>query len=128
MSLTMKKRPSQRLITFFSLFASGGTLLCCALPALLVSLGAGAVVAGAAANFPFLVVLSENKIFVFTLAAALLVTAGTMQWRARNLPCPIDQEEAKVCSSTRFLSRRLYFISIAIFVVGACFAFVLPRL
>ena len=45
------KSPST-LPAFLSLFTSTGTLVCCALPALLVSIGAGAVMAdrGRAAN------------------------------------------------------------------------------
>lgn len=120
--------PGQRLLSFFSLFASSGTLVCCALPALFVSLGAGAAVAGAAANFPFLVAVSENKIPVFTVATVLIIISGVLQWRARNLPCPIDPREAKACDSARRISLRLYFVSVAILAIGAFFAFLLPRL
>ena len=44
-----------------SLFASTSTLLCCALPALLITLGAGAVMAGLTAAFPGIMWLSANK-------------------------------------------------------------------
>ena len=42
-------------LPLISLFSSFGTLICCALPALLVSLGAGAVLAGLITNFPQLI-------------------------------------------------------------------------
>ena len=42
------------------LFASTSTLLCCALPILLVSLGLGAVVVSMASSLPFLVTLSQH--------------------------------------------------------------------
>lgn len=47
------------------LFASTGTLLCCALPIILVSLGMGAVVASMASNLPFLIKLSMYKEWMF---------------------------------------------------------------
>jgi mercuric ion transport protein len=52
---------SEKALAIVSLFASTGTLLCCALPALLVTLGLGAVVAGAVSSVPWLVPLSRNK-------------------------------------------------------------------
>jgi len=43
------------------LFAFSTTLVCCALPILLVSLGLGAVSASLFANLPFLVTLAQYK-------------------------------------------------------------------
>jgi len=43
------------IVQTLTLFGSLGTLLCCALPALLVSLGAGAVMASLVTNVPQLV-------------------------------------------------------------------------
>ena len=45
-----------------SLFASSSTLICCALPALLVALGAGAALSSLVSAVPQLVVLSEHKL------------------------------------------------------------------
>ena len=47
-----------------SLFASAGTLVCCALPALFVTLGAGAALAGLVGEFPQLVWLSTYKLYL----------------------------------------------------------------
>ena len=58
------------------LFASTGTLLCCALPIVLVSLGMGAVVASMASNIPFLIVLSQHKAWVFLASFILLILAA----------------------------------------------------
>jgi len=62
-----------------SLFASGGTLVCCALPALLVALGAGAVLSSLVAVLPQIVWLSEHKAAVFGTAAAMLALNVTPQ-------------------------------------------------
>ena len=48
-----------------TLLASGATLVCCVLPALLVSIGARATLVGLVSAFPQLVWLSERKIWVF---------------------------------------------------------------
>lgn len=51
-------------------------LLCCALPALLVSLGLGAAVAGLTSELPWLVELSRHKEWVFAVSAIMLALAG----------------------------------------------------
>jgi hypothetical protein len=117
-----------RVLPYFSLFASTGTLLCCALPSLLVAIGAGATLASLATNFPLLVTLSEKKVWVFLVAGLLLSFAGFLQWKAKDAPCPIDPDLAKACDRSRKLSLALYFISVGIFAIGGVFAFVLPRI
>lgn len=72
-------------ITTLSLFTSVGTLVCCALPALFVALGAGATLAGLVADFPQLVWLSAHKGWVFGASGILLVIAGVMIWHARSM-------------------------------------------
>jgi hypothetical protein len=109
-----------------SLFTSGGTLVCCALPALLVTLGAGAALSSLVSAVPQLVWLSEHKEAVFVAAALMLTIAGYMQWHARTLPCPADPALAVACIRTRTISLRMYFVSLAIFLTGGFFAFVAP--
>lgn len=116
------------LTAWCSLFTSTGTLLCCALPALLVSVGAGAALAGVVSAVPSLVVLSEYKEWVFGFSAVMLTVSGVLQWRARNAPCPLDPELAAACTKTRRWSLWVYAGSVAIFVTGTLFAFVLPEL
>jgi hypothetical protein len=114
--------------SFLSLFTSGGTLICCALPALMVSLGAGAAMAGLVGAFPQLIWLSEHKTPLFIAAAVMLAVAGLMQWHARRLPCPADPKLAAACTRTRRLSMWTYGVSVAVFAVGVLFAYVLPLL
>jgi hypothetical protein len=117
-----------RTASLFALFTSGGTLICCALPAALVALGAGAALSSLVSVVPQLVWFSENKLAVFLVATAMLVVAGIMQWRARNLPCPIDADEARQCTRVRAVSFRVYLASVALFLTGGFFAFVAPLL
>jgi hypothetical protein len=109
-----------------SLFTSGGTLICCALPALLVGIGAGAAMSTLVSNVPQLVWFSEHKVEVFTFAALMLLISGLMQWRARSLPCPTDPVLAATCTATRKTSFRVYVFSVLIFLVGGFFAFIAP--
>ena len=109
-----------------SLFTSGSTLICCALPATLVAIGSAATLTALVGNFPQLIWISEHKILVFGLAGAMLALAGYLQWQARNAPCPADAALAEVCAKTRKNALRIYWLSVGIFAVGAFFAFVAP--
>jgi sorbitol-specific phosphotransferase system component IIBC len=111
-----------------SLFASSSTLICCALPALLVALGAGAALSGLVGAFPQIVWLSEHKVGLFTFAGLMLAASGCLQWFNRNAPCPIDPALRDACLRTRKVSVRVYWVSVGIYLVGGFFAFVLPWL
>ena len=112
--------------SLLSLFTSSGTLVCCALPALLVGIGAGAAMSSLISNVPQLVWFSEHKVGVFAFAALMLLLSGAMQWRARSLPCPADPALATACMATRKTSFRVYVFSVLIFLVGGFFAFIAP--
>jgi hypothetical protein len=111
------------LLPTVSLFTSAGTLICCALPALLVTIGAGASLAGLVSAAPWLVAFSKYKIWTFGMSALLLIAAGFMQWRARTLPCPADPVQAKACNRLRKISWAIYFVSLGLWCVGFFFAF-----
>lgn len=111
-----------------SLFASSGTLVCCALPALLVALGAGAVLSSLVGAFPRIVWLSENKVPLFAFAGFMLAASGALQWVNRNAPCPVDPRLRDACLRTRRTSLRVYLFSLAVYAVGGWFAFVQPLL
>ena len=128
MSDTPLVEPSGKWLAFASLFTSTSTLLCCALPALLVALGAGAALSTLVAAVPGLVWVSEYKEAVFGFAAVMLVGGGWLQWRARFAPCPIEPALRDTCLRTRKTSRRIYIVSVAIYAVGGWFAFVQPLL
>jgi len=111
-----------------TLLASSATLICCVLPAVMVSLGAGATLASLVSAVPQLVWLSAQKAWVFGFAALLLAASGVLLWRARSMPCPADPRAARACTTLRRLGTTLYGIAIAAFLTGATFAFVLPVL
>lgn len=117
---------SSKLVNYLSLFTSSGTVLCCALPALLVSVGAGAALSSLITVFPQLVILSIYKIPIFIGAFIMLIIAGMLQYRSRGLPCPVDKKQAYACMQTRKVSMIIYFISVGIFIIGLLFAFIIP--
>lgn len=115
-----------RFLSFLTLFTSMGTLLCCALPALLVSLGMGAVLAGFLTEFPQLIWFSENKSIVFGVAGILLLASGILQYKMRNAPCPIDPKLRDACLYGRKYAFRVWSVAAILYMVGVLFAFVLP--
>lgn len=115
----------QNLLPYFSLFTSASTLICCALPAFFVALGAGAVFAGLVSHFPQLIWLSEHKNILFGVSGAMLVLAGISHWKSRKLPCPMDAARATVCKGARRWSKFTLIASIVIYLTGAGFAFLL---
>ncbi|MFM7086531.1 MAG: hypothetical protein ACKOXO_06025 [Cyanobium sp.] len=111
-----------------SLVLSSATLLCCALPALLVLLGAGSVLATLLSWLPALVLLSEQKLVVFALAALALVLAGVGLGQAAGRPCPRDPRLAHRCRRQLRQARWLYGVSCIAYGIGFFVAFLLPRL
>ena len=115
------------LLPFLSLFTSAGTLICCALPALLVTVGAGAALAGLVSTVPQLILLSTYKLQVFTVAGVLLLITGIIQWKMRNAPCPTDPDLAASCMRMRSINKWVFMLSLVIYIVGFFFAFLAAK-
>ena len=119
--------PKSNLLTSIAtLFASSSTLICCAIPALLVALGAGATLSTVVSIFPKIVWISEHKIEVFTFAGVMLTISGYMQWRGRFAPCPVDPVLRDACMRTRKASLIVYSLSLLLYLIGGWFAFAQP--
>ncbi len=116
------ERPASALV-WLALFTSFGTLICCALPALLVALGAGAVVAGLVTAVPQIVVISIYKDYVFAAAGVLLLAAAIMRYATRNAPCPLDPFEADACRRLRRVGGWILAAAGAVYAVGFFFAY-----
>ena len=116
------------LVNFISLIVSSSTLICCALPAVLVSLGAGASFASLIATFPFLITLSEFKIHISLFALLMILIAGYSTYRVKRLPCPSDPELGKVCLQTRQRSQYVYYFSLCLFLCASVFTYIIPHI
>ena len=117
----------EKTANFFSLFASSSTLVCCALPAVFVAIGAGASFASLVSTFPFLITLSQYKIYITFFALVMLLIAGYANYRNFNLPCPADPEVGRLCMKTRKRSRVIYYVSAGIFIFATIFTYLVPR-
>ena len=114
------------LLSYFSLFTSLGTLLCCALPSLLVLFGLGASVVSMLSFLPWLVTLSRHKQWTFAVAG-LLIALGFV-----NLYISGPRLKAKTCDSgdsacddASRASEIVLWVSAAIYAVGFFVAYVL---
>jgi hypothetical protein len=113
---------------FLSLFASSSTLICCALPALFVAIGAGASFASLITVFPFIVVLSQYKIYITFFALVMIIIAGYANYKTYHLPCPADPEVGRICMQTRKRLRYIYYLSVVLFMFATIFTYLVPKL
>jgi hypothetical protein len=127
-----QQRRTSGLLGYLSLFTSFGTLLCCALPSLLVLLGLGATVATFLSALPWLVTLSRHKSWVFG-TSGLLIGSNLLyvyliapRLSTAGGACPVDAPGA--CASASRVSRIVLWVSAAIYAVGVFAAFVLGPL
>jgi len=68
------------LLNYFSLFSSFSTLICCAIPSVLVLLGMGTAIASLLSVAPWLVSLSRHKIWTFSIAGTLIAASFVMTY------------------------------------------------
>lgn len=113
-------------IAAWSAFAGSiATLLCCALPSLLVLLGLGTTVAAVVSSAPWLVAMSRSKEWVFAAAALLIVFSRLYQrWivpriAASGAACPPALSRA---------TRRAWWASVLLYSLAFFVAFLLGPL
>lgn len=116
----------KKALPFLTLFSSISTLLCCALPALLVTLGLGATLVSLFSALPQLIWLSERKLLVFGVAGALLILSASLRKLGERAACPIDPKLAAYCKSWKRADGIILYFAVACYLVGAFFAFVAP--
>ena len=113
----MTMETQEKSLAWLALFASTGTLICCALPIAFVMLGLGATVAAISSTVPFLVTLSLHKGWVFAASAMLLASSGWLLFRS-DRECPADPRLAALCERTLLWNRRIFWISVTIWGIG----------
>ena len=115
--MSISKLLEKPYLKWITLFIASGTLLCCALPILLVTLGFGAVVASLNYNIPALLFLAEHKIWTLTIAALILMVLAWVIWRP-NQHCPSDPALAALCIKSRQWNKRIFWLSLLIWLIG----------
>jgi mercuric ion transport protein len=116
------------LLNYFSLFSSFSTLICCALPSVLVLLGMGTTVASLLSAAPWLVSLSRHKIWTFGIAGTLIAMSFVMTYliapRLRHgEACEADDPTA--CGEVSKISRVILWGSAIIWSCGLFVAYLL---
>ena len=104
-------------LSSIALLVSTGTLVCCALPIILVSLGLGATVVTLTSTFPFLITLSQNKLWVFIGSAIMLAMTALTIWRS-DKACPTDPTLAEKCYKAQRASRIMFWSGVGIWCIG----------
>ena len=104
-------------LTWLALFTTTGTLVCCALPIALVSLGLGTTVASLISAAPFLATLSQHKTWVFSISGSLLALSGWLLYRS-DRACPDDSELGRLCSRSQRWNRCILWTSISLWAIG----------
>lgn len=107
------------------LFTTSSTLLCCAIPITLVTLGMGATVASMAASAPWLITLSQYKGWMFLISGVLIVLAAWAVLRPGRA-CPVDPELAAACARADTWNKRFIVFSTVMWLVGFGAAYLLP--
>jgi hypothetical protein len=111
-------------VTWLALFASIGTLVCCALPILLVTAGFGTTVAAVTSSVPALVTLVNYKAWFFAISALLMMAGWWIAYR-RDYACPPDSALAAVCERVRRCNKRILWLGAAVWSVGFFAAYLL---
>jgi len=123
----MQSAKRAALLNYFSLFSSFSTLICCALPSVLVLLGMGTTVASLLSAAPWLVSLSRHKIWTFSIAGTLIALSFLVTYliapRLRQDACNADDPTA--CGEVSKLSRSILWGSAVIWSCGFFVAYLL---
>lgn len=128
-SLAPQRRAKRAaLLNYFSLFSSFSTLICCALPSVLVLLGMGTAVASLLSAAPWLVNLSRHKVWTFSISGTLIACSFVMTYvvapRLREGEA-CDADDPSTCGEVSRLGRVLLWVSATIYAGGFFVAYLL---
>lgn len=116
------RRAAETAVGFGTLVLSAGTLVCCALPILLVSVGLGASVAALTSAAPWLVGLSAHKVWVFAVSGVAIAAGAFVLYRSGRR-CPADPELAALCARADRWNRAVLKIAATVWIVGFAAAY-----
>lgn len=114
----------KKVLSFLSLFTSFSTLICCALPALFVTIGLGATVASLISSFPWLITLSSHKEWLFLGAGALIALSFFLAYRPRKqLACDVETKGGEGCETAGRFNKAVLWTSAGLYFVGLFMAY-----
>lgn len=119
-----KRSMKQILSSVLALFSSTGTLLCCALPSAIAATAGGAAVASFVSTFPWLVPISQHKVWIFGAAGLMIVLSGVLVYRPKGkLACSITGGQG--CEVAGRFTKMMFWLSAIVFGAGVVFAYAL---
>lgn len=123
-------KPIKDLMSIASLFTSFSTLLCCALPSLLVAIGLGAVVAGVFSGTPWLQAVVKHHNALFLTAGVVLALNGWVLFRKKSgeVCLPSEGRGETACETAHRWNFRIFWTSVALFAIGVTVTYVLPAI
>ena len=86
-SINPDNQPRQRrslALTATSLVTSISMCVCCALPALLLLLGGGPILASLFTTFPKLFLIEKYSVLLFIVSGSLIFASGVLRWKNKN--------------------------------------------
>lgn len=102
-----------------SLFTSFSTLICCALPTLLIILGLGTVVASTISTFPFLITLSKNKHWMFLVAFVFIGINFYLLYGRKKKVCPVPTDKPETpCETASRWNKMILWLSVVMLLIG----------
>lgn len=113
-----------KFLSILSVFTSSSTLICCALPALVAAIAGGAAVSSLISIFPWMVPLSQHKLWIFLLAWLLIILTGILIFRNQTPNCDLSKGETG-CEVTGKFSKISFYISFSILLFATFFSYAL---
>lgn len=114
----------EKIMSFLSLFGSGATLLCCALPATLSIIAGGAAVGSLISAFPWLIPLSRYHNLIFSIAGILLIINGIFVLRPKGkVACAVTG--GKGCEVAGGMTKGIFWFSVILYSIGVFAAYAL---
>jgi mercuric ion transport protein len=100
-----------------ALFTSAGTLICCALPVLVVTIAGGSALVSLISTFPWLVTISQYSGWIFLGAGILIAFSGLLILRPKGkVACSITG--GKGCEVAGRIQKIMFWIAVVIYGVG----------
>ncbi len=109
------------------IISASSTLLCCAMPAFLIAIGAGSSLAFIISAIPEIVLLSRYKTILFFITG-IIILISYYNNRQNNISCPNEPVRAKNCQRNQKWSNLLLKFSILLYSIGFFMAFIAPYL
>jgi len=120
----MAKISKDSVTLFLALFTSFSTILCCALPIILVFLGFGSAFAALSSNFMFINIIAEKGSYLF-IASLIFLAISAYFIFFKNQSCPSDKKLANICLKSKIINKYIWFFAIFIWIISFFFKYIL---